>query len=344
MNAAAFLLFAWLPSGAACLTLHGDRITAGDLAGVLPAFSAVAPETALGYAPEPALTRVLDVAELRRLAKRYKISADGLHPVCVARQTRLLTAAEILSTLRALPRLAGARIELVDFLRAPVPAGKLELAPAGLVVPQASDASRPILWRGHIRYSATRTASFWVRFRALIRRHRVVAAAEIRPGTVISSSQLRVIDTEVSPFAPAVCETLECAAGKISWRSFSANEAIRPEQIRPAPVIARDDMVTVQVESGAVTIKITARAESGGAAGQRVTLVNQETRKRFQAIATGWRQARIDYGKEAKDASSKQAHSGSKIGAGVLPAGGPAAGGRPQAEATRAIANRSILE
>ncbi len=338
MTLLALLLVCLVQAGGTCIVIHGDRITAGDLAAALPAFAALAPSEPLAYAPEPPVTRTLNLAELRRLAARHGLPGNGLHEVCLARETRLLTAAEILTALRAAPGLNGARIELVDFLHAPVPPGRLELAPTGVVLPPPSDPSRPILWRGRIRYSSTRTATFWVRFRALVRRRQVVATTEIRSGAPIALAQLRVEEAEVSPFAPPVCEAIDCAAGKIPWRTFHAREVIRPEMVRAAPAIARGDMVTVEVKSGQATVKATARAETGGVAGRRVTLINEATQKRFSAIVTGPRQARIDYGEETRHAASSKAHSDAR------PVGGVAAGGRQEAEAAHPIADRSIPE
>lgn len=38
---------------AGCLNVHGDSLTAGDLAAVVPGFSTVPPDMSLGYAPMP---------------------------------------------------------------------------------------------------------------------------------------------------------------------------------------------------------------------------------------------------------------------------------------------------
>lgn len=343
MRLPALLLISIVPLAAACLVVQGDRVTAGDLASSLPAFGTLAASTPVAYAPQPAVTRTLTIAELRRLAARLQISAGGLHEVCLERATRRLTTEEIAAALRATPGLKGAQIEIVDFLRAPLPPGKLELARAGLVLPPASDPARPIVWRGRIRYSPARTASFWVRFRARVKRQQVVAAATIPAGEPIDAQKLRLIETEVSPFAPVACETIECAAGKIARRSLHPNDAIRRELVRAAPVIARGDMVTVEAAVGEAAVTITARADGSGVTGSRITLVNPDSGKRFQAIVTGSRRARLDYGKEIKNAASKQSHTGPPP-AGSAAAGGAATGGWKEAETAHSLADRPVSE
>lgn len=44
-------------SAPGCVAIEGERILAGDLARALPAFSAIAPEIELGYAPVPGVRR-----------------------------------------------------------------------------------------------------------------------------------------------------------------------------------------------------------------------------------------------------------------------------------------------
>ncbi|MCX6623891.1 MAG: flagella basal body P-ring formation protein FlgA, partial [Acidobacteria bacterium] len=240
MRPGALLILAVSLLRAGCIEAGGDSITAGNLATSLPAFAALAATETITYSPNPGITRTLTLADLRRIARKHGLPATQLHEVCIDRATRLLTSEEILAAIRTSPRL-----KLVDFFRAPVPPGRLELAATGIVLPPPSDPSRPLLWRGRIRYSATRSASFWVRFRALLTRQQVVAASAIKAGAPITALQLRLEQANVSPFAAPACESLDCAAGKLPQRSFREKEILRPGLLRAPPEIARGDTVTV---------------------------------------------------------------------------------------------------
>ena len=140
---------------AACLPLagDGDRITAADLAAAEPGFSAVPPETPMGYAPVPGTPRILGVAELARQARRYGLDFEPKAEICVERPVEPLSPAAVLEAMRSSLGLPEARIEIVEQSRYPVPHGALEFPRTGLVaaLPFATAGSRAVEGSGTLR-------------------------------------------------------------------------------------------------------------------------------------------------------------------------------------------------
>src|SRR4051794_40724785 len=102
---------------AGCLAVGADRdqIVATDLE--LPS------DAVVSLAPAPGIVRRVDVAELKRIAARLGLPAPE-REVCVTRPVSPPDPARILEAMRS--SLPGAKIELVDYGRFPVPEGTVE--------------------------------------------------------------------------------------------------------------------------------------------------------------------------------------------------------------------------
>src|SRR5713226_1115229 len=85
------------------LEIEHDRVTAQDLARVLPQWKQVPPETSVLYAPLPGLSREVTGAELARLARRHEAPEDAASPwperLRIVRRVRRLEREEALAAL-----------------------------------------------------------------------------------------------------------------------------------------------------------------------------------------------------------------------------------------------------
>ncbi len=149
---------------AGCLAVGADRdvIVATDLG--LPS------DAVVSLAPAPGVARRFDVAELRRIAARLELAAPE-REVCVMRPVSPPDPERMLEAMRA--SLPGARIELVDYGRFPVPVGTLEFPVTGLRQLPAG-----AIWNGFVRYGGRRRAAVWAKVKATASTARVVAAAD----------------------------------------------------------------------------------------------------------------------------------------------------------------------
>jgi flagella basal body P-ring formation protein FlgA len=232
------------------------------------------------------------------------------------RQSRRLTYEEVLAALRTLPQLATAQLSIVDFANAPLPLGTLELARGGLLVPSESDPAAPVVWRGLVRFGASRSTPFWVRFQARVTRPRLVAAVPIRAGAVIGERDVTLVSVSESPFAPETCRDLACAVGKSPRRALAAAEPVRPARLATPPDVVRGQMVEVESCAGQARVRLRARAEATVGAGQYVVLMNEQSGRRFSALVTAPGRARITVSKDSRNEAtdSTDARAGAAVG------------------------------
>src|SRR5579863_10054989 len=139
-----------IASGSACHAVSGDRITAADLAAVSSAFATLAPDTPVGYAPEPGDHRVLEPADLLRIANANGLELHSTTPVCFERTVMPLDGPVILNALRASLKRTDAEIEVLEFSKFSVPPGKI-------VFPMESFPSHSManvaIWNGYVDFN-----------------------------------------------------------------------------------------------------------------------------------------------------------------------------------------------
>jgi len=261
-----------------CLPLDpaARRITAADMAPAWPALAALPPGTPLAGAPVPGVERGFPPSELRRLGLRLGVGGEPAAPVCVHIPTAPPDPAEWLAAMRqSLAEAHGedARVELLDYSRYPVPAGR-PVFPAGTL--QASGR-----WTGYIPYGDSRRFQLWARVRARVLTRRVVAAERLCAGCVIAASQVRLESLEAAPGAGIYAASPEEVVGRVARRAVAAGTPVLRSLLGDAPLVRRGDMVKVEVRQGAASLRLEARAEADGRRGDRIPVRNPETGKRF---------------------------------------------------------------
>lgn len=133
----------------ACTLVEGDRILGRELAAEHPAFLRVDPKADLGPAPVAGSRRTFKYYELERLAQERSVvlSPDLPREACFERATVRLTV-EVLRDAMKSPT-----AEILDFAKNPLPLGKPEFRPDGLL-PTG-------LWRGRWLYGENRSIPIW---------------------------------------------------------------------------------------------------------------------------------------------------------------------------------------
>ena len=267
----------------ACLPVEGDRITAADLARADQAFAALPGETPLGFAPAPGARRVLQPAELARMAVRNGLTPGEQHAVCFERLAIPLSSEAVLAAMRA--TLPEAHIELVAYSRYPVPRGDLVFPRSGLAAPARNAAGGVALWRGALHF-ANRRVPVWARVRVTLMLTRTVAAEVLRAGVPIAAGQLRAETQEVFPSAN-IFPSPEQIAGRSPRRTIPAGTPITTALLAPVHEVARGDTVRVEVRQGNTRLELEGRAERDGARGEIVIVKNPSTGRRFPARVEG---------------------------------------------------------
>jgi len=275
-------------AGAACLAVNpaSDRVVAADLAPASAAFSILAPDTVVAWAPAPGVERVFRVAELRRLAARLGATPAPEKDLCVTRPVAPLDGARILAALRK--QLPGAGIRILDFSRQPAPEGALEF-------PLSGWRRGSPYWNGFVRYAGGRRFAVWARVEARVTAPAVVAAEDLRPGVPIAAAQLR-LETQTRDGAPeaGLARNIEDAVGLQPLRLIRAGSALPAAQLAAPPEVARGDLVRVAVSSGTAHLELEGRAESAGSKGQRIAVRNPLSKRLFFARVESRGRAVVD--------------------------------------------------
>src|SRR3954464_10031050 len=100
----AVLAFAVAVSAPECIQPSGSKITAADIAAVVPEYGTLPGDLVLGYAPQPGATRVLAASELTQWLARHGVQADVRSSVCFRWKLKHLDLEEAAAAmLRSLP-------------------------------------------------------------------------------------------------------------------------------------------------------------------------------------------------------------------------------------------------
>jgi len=281
--------------GAPCVPVEGDRILARHLAVAVPSFLDLPADTALGHAPAPGAQRVFRLAELDRMAKTYNIQLGTPAEVCVEYPTEPLTPERIAAAIRAIPSLAEAEIDVVDFSRNRVPRGDTEFPLTGLTAPPGADPKSPILWKGLVRYSSNRRFAIWARVKISVTGPRIVASESLRSGQPISESQVRV-EEHTGFLPPQHAVSLDQVIGRLPRRPISAGNPLLLSMLDSPKEIARGDLVDIEVRSGAARLALVGKAQAAGALGDTIPVLNPVSKKTFLARVEGKGKAMVTAG------------------------------------------------
>lgn len=297
LPALAAVMFA-VPQAAAqsttCHEVQGDRITAADLAGVLPVFAAVPPETVFGYAPEPGAYRNIEPAELTRFAAAHGLLFHSTETVCfepALSELKPLAIEDAVRTSLGAMSITGAEIEVVEFSKFRVPSGKLTFPVESFPAYTAGDTA---IWNGFVVHE-NRRYSVWARVRITVAQTRLVAAASLRAGQRIEASDLRLEDVRAFPSRETSLKSISDGAGMLAKRYVNVGTALTAADVMPPWDVGRGDMTTVQVRSGGAVLTLEAEAQADGRAGQSIDFRNATTGKIFRAKITGKGRALLEF-------------------------------------------------
>ena len=270
-----------------CLTVQDDRIYARDVAAAVPAFSAVAADFALGYAPLPGTRRFFKGAVLQKLALNQGAAIEALPDVCFERATASLDEQEILDAMRGSWQVPQARIELRSWSPKTAPEGKLVFPRTGLQLPAASDPQAEVLWRGYVLYGSNRRFSISARARITTSTTRVVAITDLAIGAPVSTNQVRVENVDTFALDDRPARSLDEVVGFVPRALIRSGATVLRSQLSRAPEVARGDLVKVEVTAGAARLQFEGRAEADGVTGKTILVKNPSSGKDFRARVIG---------------------------------------------------------
>lgn len=273
-----------------CLEVSGVHVLAGELAKKAPGFGHLAPETVVLPSPLPGVRRLMSPADLKRLAGRFEVEAEGM-PLCIVRSGRILREREVETAVRAAIIGRGEEIEqlvILDHHRLPVPDGELEMPWGGL----AWSGGDRFVWRGRVRSGNNRTTAVWVRFRCRVKVRGAVARTDLRAGQPLLPD---AVESAVwpEPLRHQRPARLQEITGQTLKRPVSAGKAIYAADLVAQAQVRAGQPTRVRVQGQHTVLEFEAKPVRDGRHGERIPLENPANKRRFFATVTGPQQVQI---------------------------------------------------
>jgi flagella basal body P-ring formation protein FlgA len=272
---------------AACISISGAHITAGDLTRAVPSFAPVDPAAVLAGAPLPGTVRVFHSAELERMLA--PLNPSGAMPtgdICFERPVAHLSEAAVLKAMRGAVG-TTAKIELVELSHLSAPAGDI-------VFPRESLGSSPVaLWRGFVLYDDDKKFQIWARVKIRVAVTRMIAVEALQQGKPIRASQVKLETADGTPGGLVTPSAVEKVEGYIPRRTIPAASPVWTDSLDPPWEIAKGDQVSVTVHSGLAALTFRVEAASSGRRGDAISLKNPDSGKIFHARVDGPKAASI---------------------------------------------------
>jgi flagella basal body P-ring formation protein FlgA len=271
---------------APCHAIDGERITAADLARVLPEFLAVAPEAVIGYAPQPGALRNIEPAELTRFAAAHGLEYHGIETVCFQPALTELDPPRIEASIRESLKgmaISDADLEIVEYSKFRVPSGPLSFPIESL---PAYSSQNTAVWNGFVEHEHHRYP-VWARVRIAAPQTRVVAVGNLRAGQKLEAGDIRIETVRIFPARAAALQSLSDSVGMLAKRYLPAGAPVNAADLMQPWDVDRGEIVTVEVQSGGATLTLEAEAQASGRQGQSITLRNSTSGKTFRAKITG---------------------------------------------------------
>ena len=290
-----------LPAGeTVSIELERDRLTAADLARVIPQWKKLDGSRVIAYAPLPGVERRVSRRQLIRWADQQglKLNIEELpEAVLLARRMRKLGADEALRTVAGavseryqLP-LEQLRVRLHGFSETLVPAGKLSFEIRGSLNRLNQPVSIPLSWRDSDGRSGTTPlrASVSILGAYAAARHAIPAKSIVGPDDF-------VFREGILPGPPDKYLVLpEYVEGKTLKYSLKSGQALSRAMLLDTPLVQRGDLIELALRSKSIRLRAPARAEEAGSLGDRIACRNLESGRRVVATIVGQKRAEVTF-------------------------------------------------
>ena len=282
------------------LALEHDRLTAGDLARVIPEWKAAPAHELLGFAPLPGIDRRVPKGQLLGWGKRLGLDlqpASLPDVVLVSRRMRPLTEAEAKTALAAAIAqrhgldIAQVRVKLHDFEASPVPTGVLRFE-ANIPLTQLNEPRPvPLRWKD----GSGRSATIWLRATVVAMGPYAVASESLPAGTTLQPEDF-VFQTGPLPGDPKrYIATPQQVMGMTLKHPLKEGEPLLRSSLARHRTVRRGDLLELQLKSRAIQLRVPGRAEQSGSVGETIACRNLETGQRISAVIVDSKHAEVEW-------------------------------------------------
>lgn len=282
------ILFSFaLVVSAECLPVERDRIIASDLFQLVPELASVNASEPVAFAPIPGATRIISPAEVRRIGHRFGVEIENAPEVCFEYPTEHLDAEKILPVMREELKLPEVNIEILEISRYPVPRGKISFPIAALTAFASTSPELVRTWRGTVTYSPGRRVPIWAKVRVWVELPRVVSSRDIPSGQELRTEDMTVAVVRIFPVAQEAPLKMESALGRKTRNRIPQGHPIEEPALFKKQEVTRGSTVEAVVSTKGVNLSFSAQAETGGALGDSVRILNPTSGRRLKASVSG---------------------------------------------------------
>lgn len=112
----------------------------------------------------------------------------------------------------------------------------------------------------------------------------LVASRRLGRGVIVAASDLSWRELPEAQAGREALEDPEQLVGRTTARNISQGQAWRPELVTDPPLVARGELVRVQIQSGALRIDALGEARNDGHVGQRLRVLNPDSKREIVGI------------------------------------------------------------
>jgi len=272
-----------------CIVVVGDRILLRHLSGHLPEAAVADPDRPIAFAPRPGVRRTLLFREWAGGARQpFPGEPDE---ICVEREARTLTREDLSAALVTAFEGAGRSltVEVRDFPKGPVPAGTLIFPEANLKLARPDSDSGVAQLIGYAVFGSdpARPQRFpiWVRARIEADAKYVELTCLLAAGDEIKPTCMKERTVRAYPFAHGeVSASPQALAGRAARRALSPGTVLRERMFHPRQDVRPRQEISLLVRCGHANIRLTAMSETGGVAGETVTVRLADSKRRLRVL------------------------------------------------------------
>lgn len=166
----------------------------------------------------------------------------------------------------------------------PVPQGKVSLT----VQPV-----NPKAWGGNVAVPVNllidgkKYRTVFVTFNVKVYKKAIVAKKEIKKGEILSEENIELKRTNVSNLISPIYSDISKVLGAQAVRYLANGSVINDKDIRPVPLVEKNNIITLRARIGAVEITTAVKALGDGGMGQMVQVQNLDSKKKLYATVVG---------------------------------------------------------
>lgn len=122
----------------------------------------------------------------------------------------------------------------------------------------------------------------------------VVANRNISRGAILTASDLRLDERDLTKLHRGYITDINQAIGKTVKQSLHRDKPLSPSRISAPNIITRGNEVTILSDSGAVQVRMKGKALGNGSVGDRIQVMNTRSKRKVEAKVISSTEVRVD--------------------------------------------------